>query len=143
MWKILSSYIIVQTIFFFVFYRKVRRAYQNSWDSRCKMLLCCVNSGSGKGRVSFYILTEKIYRYYFLYFSSTYSYIVSRVLIFQKVFHMYVFRNLHIESISEDLLFQWRSFWNITIKMTQIEKCCSAYKLKSYKNSRIYFFFLR
>lgn len=35
-----------------ILFRKVRRAYQNSWDSRCKILLCCVDSGSGKGRVS-------------------------------------------------------------------------------------------
>ena len=33
-------------------FRKVRRAYQNRWDSRCQLLLCCVNPGNRKGRVS-------------------------------------------------------------------------------------------
>jgi len=34
-------------------HRKVRRAYQNRWDSRCQLLLCCVNPGNRKGRNSF------------------------------------------------------------------------------------------
>lgn len=34
-------------------HRKVRRAYQNSWDSRCQLLFCCVNPSNRKSRSSF------------------------------------------------------------------------------------------
>lgn len=39
-------------IFMYMFYRKVMRAYQDSWDHRCRLLFCCMG-GTDRNRNSF------------------------------------------------------------------------------------------
>ena len=120
----------------FLFYRKVRRAYQNSWDSRCKMLLCCVNSGSGKGRVSFYFdgKNAKIFLIYYYYLFNMFL----RCL--KNIFRLHILcicgaRNGFPKSAKKCLFF---IFWQFFGKIDDFSKFRSAFGMRfTLKNYQI------
>lgn len=46
------KYVPIHTFTYVLFYRKVMRAYQDSWDHRCRLLFCCMG-GADRNRNSF------------------------------------------------------------------------------------------